>query len=79
MQVLGLYLAHTGEKIMLDAIDSMYNGGKKSQDLNLKSLLTRWKSRSLNCIAGAKHVKSVYLSSLNRPSLLPDTATYSSL
>lgn len=42
MHVFGLYLAHTGEKIMLDAIDSMHNGGKKSQDLNLKSLLTRW-------------------------------------
>lgn len=78
LHVFGLYFARTGGKIMLDAVDSMQNGGK-SQDLNFMSPLTRWESRTLNGIAGAKHVKSVYLSSLNRLSLLPDMAAYSSL
>lgn len=75
---LGCILLARGEKIMLDAVDSMQNGGK-SQDLNFMSPLTRWESRIPNGIAGAKHVKSVYLSSLNRLSLLPDVAAYSSL
>lgn len=56
---------------MLDAIDSMHNG-EKSQDPSMSKLLARWESGMLNGVAGAKHVKSIYLPSLNQkpPELL---------